>query len=337
MRTHSQNSQAALLDIRDLRVRFRTGEGPVTAVDGVSFQVVAGERVAVLGESGSGKSATALALMGLLAPNSEVSGSIRFDGEELVGRSEDSFRLLRGERLALIFQDPLSALNPVYTVGRQIDEMFTRRRGLSRRKARAMTLELMERVQIPHAAARVDDYPHQFSGGMRQRVVIAMALALSPALLIADEPTTALDVTVQQQILRLLRRLSDEEGMALIIISHDLGVVASAAQRVYVMYGGQILEQGDTREVYDRPANPYTLGLMASLPGGLRRGDPLRAIPGAPPDPFAFPSGCRFHPRCYRSVSTCEDLAPSLQEVGGQSRRSRCHFAADVLADNDTR
>ncbi|TDE15122.1 ABC transporter ATP-binding protein [Jiangella asiatica] len=290
-----------------------------------------GERVAVLGESGSGKSATALALMGLLPGSADVSGSILLDGEELVGRGEAGMRSVRGERLALVFQDPLSALNPVYTVGRQISEMFSRRRGLPEREARRRAVELMERVRIPHAAARIDDYPHQFSGGMRQRVVIAMALALSPSLLIADEPTTALDVTVQAQILALLRQLSDEEDMALILISHDLGVVASVAQRVYVMYGGQIVEHGATQPVYDRNAHPYTAGLMASLPDQYSRRERLVAVPGSPPDPRALPAGCRFHPRCGWAESLCETTPPELLPVDDGHRRSRCHFSDRVL------
>jgi oligopeptide/dipeptide ABC transporter ATP-binding protein len=235
--------------------------------------------------------------------------------------------------MALIFQDPLSALNPVYTIGRQIGEMFQRHCGASRRESRSKSIELMERVEIPHADSRVDDYPHQFSGGMRQRAMIAIALSLSPSLLIADEPTTALDVTVQAEILGLLRRISAQDGTALILISHDLGVVASTAEHIAVMYSGQVVEQGVTEHVYERPAHPYTRGLLRSLPGE-DGGGRLQAIPGAPPDPLNTPSGCRFHPRCEWAQPECAAQIPELNLLslaGVGARRSRCYFAEDVL------
>jgi oligopeptide transport system ATP-binding protein len=321
-----------LLEVRDLCVAFRTSRGPVQVLDRVSFDLEAGERAAMVGESGSGKSVTALAILGLLPDTATISGSVMFQGRELVGLPDAELRALRGEEIALVFQDPLSALNPVYTVGHQVAEMFRRRRGLSKRESRERAVDVMQRVRIPHASVRFDQYPHQFSGGMRQRALIAMALALGPSLLIADEPTTALDVTVEAEITELLRVLSDEEGMALLFISHDLGVVASVAERVTVLYGGQVFEQGDVRSVYEHPMNPYTIGLLRSIPsGGDARGADLVGIPGRPPDPAAWPTGCRFHPRCWRAEERCEDGPVATAEVG-RGRLSRCHFATELTA-----
>lgn len=287
----------------------------------------------MVGESGSGKSVTALAILGLLPSDTcSVSGSVRLRGQELVGLPDEELRAIRGEEISLVFQDPLSALNPVYTVGRQVAELYRRRRGLSKRESRELAIDAMQRVRIPHPAARYDEYPHQFSGGMRQRALIAMALALQPGLLMADEPTTALDVTVEAEITDLLRALSDEEEMALLFISHDLAVVAGVAQNVTVLYAGQVVEQGPTRAVYDEPANPYTVGLLRSIPeGGDGRSDDLVAIPGRPPDPVAWPGGCRFHPRCWRAEELCGEQAPELVRIGETVRTSRCHFAEEIL------
>jgi oligopeptide transport system ATP-binding protein len=319
---------APLLQVEDLRVQFRTATGPITAVDGLSFEVAPGETLAVLGESGSGKSVTAQAVMGLLQAGRVTGGQIVYDGVDLLTRPAADVRRLRGPEMAMVFQDPLSSLNPVFRVGTQIGEMFRRHRGASRREAKAAAVDLMKRVGIPDAANRVDDYPHQFSGGMRQRVMIAMAIALNPRLLIADEPTTALDVTVQAQVMALLAGLQREYGMALVLITHDLGVVADVADRMLLMYAGRAAETGRIREVYEHPAHPYTAGLMASLPGDQER---LTPIPGAPPNLAALPPGCPFHPRCPYAVDRCRDEPPPLRPVPGAGRAAACHRAEEVL------
>jgi oligopeptide transport system ATP-binding protein len=322
------NRRAPLLQVEDLRVQFRTTTGVITPVDGLSFEVAPGETLAVLGESGSGKSVTAQAVMGLLQAGRVTGGRIVYDGVDLLTRPAAEARRLRGPEMAMVFQDPLSSLNPVFRVGTQIGEMFRRHRGASRREAKAAAVDLMKRVGIPDAANRVDDYPHQFSGGMRQRVMIAMAIALDPRLLIADEPTTALDVTVQAQVMALLAGLQREYGMALVLITHDLGVVADVADRMLLMYAGRAAETGRIREVYERPAHPYTAGLMASLPGDQER---LTPIPGAPPNLAALPSGCPFHPRCPYAVDRCRDEPPPLRPVPGAGRAAACHRAEEVL------
>jgi oligopeptide/dipeptide ABC transporter ATP-binding protein len=324
---------ADLLEVDGLSVEFRTGGGVVRVVDGVSLRVGEGETVAVLGESGSGKSVSSLAVLGLLPRPAGriVAGSIRFRGTELTTLGDRELRELRGERMAMVFQDPQTALNPVMTVGAQIGEAARRRRGLSRRAARKKAIEMMRLVRIPDAERRVDDYPHQFSGGMRQRVVIAMALALDPDLVIADEPTTALDVTVQQQIMSLLRDLQRSRGVGLVLISHDLGVVAGAADRVVVMYGGRVVESGPLRPVYDHPAHPYTVGLMRSVPE-TDGDEPLVPIPGSPPSPGRLPAGCAFHPRCPMATDRCRTEVPALSPVG-DDRASACHYAEEVQRD----
>ncbi|GGV75252.1 MULTISPECIES: ABC transporter ATP-binding protein [Streptomyces] len=321
-----------LLEVRDLHVEFRTREGVAHAVNGVGYAVDAGETLAVLGESGSGKSVTAQAVMGILdtPPGRVTGGQVLFRGRDLLTLPEQERRRIRGAAIAMIFQDALSALNPVMTVGDQLAEMFTVHRGLSRRAARAKAVELMERVRIPAAAQRVRDFPHQFSGGMRQRIMIAMALALEPDLIIADEPTTALDVTVQAQVMDLLADLRREYGMGLILITHDLGVVADVADRIAVMYAGRIVEQAPVHELYKRPAHPYTRGLLDSVPRLDRKGRELYAIRGLPPSLLHIPPGCAFHPRCPIARDVCRTDVPPLYEVS-PTRGSACHFWRECL------
>ncbi|GAA2814936.1 ABC transporter ATP-binding protein [Kribbella solani] len=322
-----------LLSVRELRVEFATSGGVVTAVDGASFDVAAGETVALLGESGSGKSVTAQALLGIVPkPAGRVTGgSVSYDGRDLLAAG--TAKSLRGREIAMVFQDPLSSLNPVFRVGTQIGEMFRRHRGASRKQARAEALELMKRVGIPAASKRLDDYPHQFSGGMRQRVMIAMALALAPKLLIADEPTTALDVTVQAQIMDLLTRLQAEEGMSLVLITHDLGVVADVADRVVLMYAGRVVETGPLREVYEHSAHPYTSGLMASVPALDGPRDRLTPIQGAPPDLLALPTGCSFNPRCQYADALCTTTQPELAHLPTRpaTHQAACHHPEGAL------
>jgi oligopeptide transport system ATP-binding protein len=315
--------------VEDLAVEFPTPDGVVAAVNGVSFGLSAGETLAVVGESGSGKSVTAMAAMGLVeAPGRVTAGRVRFEGVELLALPEDERRRVRGPGMAMVFQDALSALNPVFSVGFQIGEMLRVHEGLGRREARARAVELLERVRIPGAAGRVGDYPHQFSGGMRQRVMIAMALALDPRVLIADEPTTALDVTVQAQILELLAGLRAEGGMGLLLITHDLGVVAEVADRVAVMYAGRIVEAGPAGDVLVAPRHPYTQGLLASMPG-RRPGQRLEPITGAPPSLSRIPPGCPFHPRCPWVIDRCRTELPPLEGPGG--REAACWRAEEVV------
>jgi oligopeptide transport system ATP-binding protein len=327
-----------LLRVRDLAVEFRARVGLVKAVDGVSLSLRESETLAVLGESGSGKSVTALAIMGLVAkPAGRITrGEILFRGQDLARTPEEELQKVRGARISMIFQDPLSSLNPVLTVGYQIGEVLRHHRRASRREAKAKAVELMERVRIPDANRRVNDYPHQFSGGMRQRVMIAMALALDPEILIADEPTTALDVTVQKQIMDLLKDIQEQEKMGLVLITHDVGVVADVADRVAVMYAGRIVETGGIREVYDRPAHPYTLGLMRSVPAIDQKASRLVPIEGSPPDLLSVPPGCSFHPRCPFARERCERDDPPLREML-PGRRSACHYAEEVLDTANTR
>jgi oligopeptide transport system ATP-binding protein len=326
---------APLLRVVDLHVRFDTRTGPVNVLSGVSFDLLPGETLAVLGESGSGKSVTARAIMGLLPQPAGkiIGGSIFFDGVDLVSRPPEYVRELCGPELAMIFQDPLSSLNPVHRVGRQIAESAGRSSRVSRAEARELAIELMQRVGIPDAARRVDDYAHQFSGGMRQRVMIAIALAQRPRLLIADEPTTALDVTVQAQIMSLLADLQAEYGMALMLITHDLGVVADVADRVLLMYAGRVVETGRIRDVYDFPAHPYAEGLMASLPSLEITNRRLTPISGSPPDMRALPSGCAFRTRCRYAIERCAQERPSLRHPEGwtEGHLAACHRSEEVL------
>jgi oligopeptide transport system ATP-binding protein len=321
-----------LLEVEHLSVEFATDVGTVRAVRDVSWHLDAGETLAILGESGSGKSVSAQAVMGILdvPPARITSGAIRFRGADMLTMSKDEQRAIRGAQISMVFQDALSALNPVFTVGSQIAEMFRVHQGASKKEALVKAGELMERVNIPSAHDRVKDYPHQFSGGMRQRVMIAMALALDPAIIIADEPTTALDVTVQAQIMDLLLELQRENGMGIVLITHDLGVVAEVADRIAVMYAGAIVETGPIAQVFSEPAHPYTVGLMSSVPRVDQVGGRLSPILGSPPSLSQIPSGCSFHPRCPRAEAVCSVESPALREVTA-GRRSACHFAEDVL------
>ncbi|MEN3611375.1 ABC transporter ATP-binding protein [Plantactinospora sp. ZYX-F-223] len=321
-----------LLEVRDLFVEFRTRDGVAKVINGVSYHLDAGETLAVLGESGSGKSVTAQAIMGILdmPPAVIPSGQILYRGTDLLKLSEEERRKVRGKQISMIFQDALSALNPVFPVGWQIGEMLRLREGLSRAQAKRRAIELMELVKIPAARQRIGDYPHQFSGGMRQRVMIAMSLALDPAVLIADEPTTALDVTVQAQIMDLLGELRRDLNMAMILITHDLGVVADVADRIAVMYAGRIVEHADVHSLYEAPAHPYTKGLLESIPRLDLKGQRLTTIKGLPPNLMRIPSGCPFHPRCPYARQECVDVVPAVRSFGN-GRTSTCHFAQEVL------
>ncbi|CAN7420901.1 ABC transporter ATP-binding protein [Pseudorhodoferax sp. LjRoot39] len=300
-----------LLQVRDLRIGLTTQRGPADAVRGVSFDLARGETLGIVGESGCGKSITVMSLMGLLPANARVGGSIRFGGQELVGLPESAMCKIRGNRIGMIFQEPMTALNPVHTIARQVAEPLRLHRGLSKADARREALALLDRVGIPDAAQRLDAYPHQFSGGQRQRIMIAMALACEPDLLIADEPTTALDVTIQKQILDLLAELVAERGMALILISHDLGVIAQTVSRMLVMYGGSVVESGPTAAVFAARAHPYTQGLFAARPAlGAAKGHRLATIAGSVPELVDLPPGCPFAGRCAYTVPACEATPP---------------------------
>ncbi len=324
----------ALLDVQDLFVEFHTRDGVARVINGVSLRLYRGETLALLGESGSGKSVTAQAILGILDTPPAVirSGSIDFDGTNLLDLPEQARREVRGRDIAMIFQDALSALNPVFPVGWQIAEPLVHRAGLSRHDALARAIGLMERVHIPGARSRVHDYPHQFSGGMRQRVMIAMALALNPRVLIADEPTTALDVTVQAQIMDLLAELRRDANLSLMLITHDLGVVADVADRIAVMYAGRIVEHADVHALYEAPAHPYTRGLLESIPRVDQRGQMLTTIPGLPPSLLRIPSGCPFHPRCRYAQRICLEAPPPPIVLAG-GRTSLCHFAEEVVRE----
>ncbi|AHI00953.1 ABC transporter ATP-binding protein [Kutzneria albida] len=319
------------LDVRDLRVHFPTDDGLVRSVDGLSYRLERGKTLGIVGESGSGKSVSSLAVLGL-HKRARISGEIWLDGEELVGADEEHVRGLRGKKMAMIFQDPLSAMHPYYTVGQQIVEAYRIHHRVSKAVARKHAIEMLDRVGIPQPNSRVDDYPHQFSGGMRQRAMIAMALSCDPELLIADEPTTALDVTVQAQILDLIRDLQREFGSAVVIITHDLGVVAELADDILVMYGGRCVENGPSTEIFDNPQHPYTWGLLGSMPRLDReRSDRLMPIKGTPPSLINVPSGCAFHPRCaYAELvgGACGYEVPQLREVGG-GHQVACHLSQE--------
>jgi oligopeptide transport system ATP-binding protein len=321
-----------LLEVDGLFVEFRTRDGVARVLNGVSYAVDAGETLAVLGESGSGKSVTAQAIMGILdvPPAVVTGGEIRYRGENLLAAAEDRRTEIRAQGIAMIFQDALSALNPVFTVGFQIEEQLRVRLGVTRREARVRAVELLDLVRIPHAKRRVRQYPHEFSGGMRQRAMIAMSLALDPEVLIADEPTTALDVTVQAQIMDLLAEIQAERRMGLILITHDLGVVAEVADRIAVMYAGRIVEHADAVSLYRRPGHPYTAALMDSLPRLDLKGAELNTIKGLPPSLLNIPPGCPFHPRCLMAQDLCRTDVPTGHRLG-LGRTSACHFAEELV------
>jgi len=329
VRSNNPDTGTALLRVRNLRTEFKVGQDSVKAVNDVSFDVNPGDVLGIVGESGSGKSVTARSIMRMVrAPGEIVGGSVEFNGEDLLLLPEREMRRRRGSGVAMVFQDPQAALNPVMTIGAQIIEALTLH-GTDKRSARRRAVELLDQVGIPDAAVKVDQYPHQFSGGMRQRVVIAIALANEPTLLIADEPTTALDVTIQAQILRLLLKLRTELGLAIAIITHDMGVVAEMCSKVAVMYGGRVVEEGTVEQVLRRPRHPYTAALLAAMPrlDDERLGQPLPAIPGSPPDPSALPPGCAFASRCRFVEDGCRHDIPSLLQIGGEGQLSACFVA----------
>jgi len=320
-----------MLEVSSLSVTFRSREGDMEALRGVSFAIASGESVGVVGESGSGKSLTSAAIMGLLPANAIVSGSVRLLGQELLGAKESTLRDLRGRRMAVIAQDALTALNPVHTVGAQIAEAIkVHDRTLSKAELRSRAIELLDLVGIPQPASRVDNYPHEFSGGMRQRALIAMCVANEPDLVIADEPTTALDVTVQAQVLDVLERIQDRTDSSLMLITHDLGVVAGVADRVVVMYSGSLVEDGDVDSVFHDTSHPYTRGLLASLPrlDAHDRSEPLYRIPGFQPPPAQRPQGCPFHPRCDIAIAGLCDVETPAVHVVGPSHQATCHAIA---------
>ncbi len=330
--TPGTGSSDALLSVRDLRTYFHTDAGVVKAVDGVSFDIKKGEVLGIVGESGSGKSITAMSILGLIPvpPGRIESGQILWKGKDLLTATDKELRKIRGGQIAMIFQDPMSSLNPVYTIGNQIEEMVRTHQDVTKQAARKRAIEMLALVGIPKPEQRVDDYPHQFSGGMRQRAMIAMALACEPELLICDEPTTALDVTVQAQVLEVIEKSAQELGAAILLITHDLGVVAGMTDRVMVMYGGQIVEKAQVDDLFYTPCMPYTWGLLSSIPrldeatGATRR---LLPIPGAPPLMSQPPAGCRFSPRCEHVMPACRSAVPDLLQISGAGKD---HFARCV-------
>ena len=331
-----------VLSVRDLTVDFPSGDGAVHAVRGVSYELYPGEVLGIVGESGSGKSVTSMAVMGLLPKTARVSGSVRFRGEELLGKSDKELTRVRGKNIAMIFQDPMTSLNPVYKIGYQLAEAVRAHNDVTRQQARKRAIELLDLVNIPQPDKRADQYPHEFSGGMRQRVVIAIAMANDPDVIIADEPTTALDVTVQAQVLESLRSAQRETGAAMVLITHDLGVVAGQADRVLVMYAGKPVEIGTVEDIYYNPRMPYTLGLLGSLPRlDNRHQSRLTPIQGAPPSLVNLPPGCPFTPRCPIAVDICQTREPDLEPVdaagafattGVRGHQSACHLK-DQVAD----
>ena len=320
-----------LLAVRDLHVAFPTDDGLVRAVNGVTFDVFPGETLAVVGESGSGKSVTAMALMRLLPETAQIDGQMVFDGRDVMGMTTRDMRKLTGNEIAMIFQDPMTAMNPVFTVGHQLDEaILIHNSNVTSKEARKKSIEMLDLVGIPQADIRYDNYPHEFSGGMRQRAMIAMAIANQPKLLIADEPTTALDVTIQAQVIEVMQQAQEATGAAMMLITHDLGLVAGVADRVQVMYGGRLFETGDTDTIYYESQNPYTRGLMSSIPSFAERTDHrLDPIPGSPPSALNFPDGCVFRPRCQHATDKCREEVPELRSIGDE-HQTRCHYAEEL-------
>jgi oligopeptide transport system ATP-binding protein len=327
-------NNGTILSVKDLRTYFQTDDGVVKAVDGITFELKKGETLGIVGESGSGKSVTNLSVIRLIPepPGKIVSGEIMFDGRNIMDLTKEEVRKIRGKRITMIFQDPMTSLNPFMKISRQLGEITELHLGHSRSQSRAHAIQMLEMVGIPDARNRVDDYPHEFSGGMRQRVMIAMALSCEPELLIADEPTTALDVTIQAQILELIRKLKDELGTSVILITHDLGVVAGMTDNIIVMYAGKVFEQAPTRELFAAPGNPYTKGLLRSVPDPAHeQGEPLYQIPGLPPDVAHLPAGCPFAPRCEYAQDICHTEYPPFVQIN-EAHSSLCHFALEVHA-----
>ncbi len=320
----------SLLDIEDLRVTFATADGDVNAVNGVSFAIDKGETLAIVGESGSGKSQTAFAAMGLLAKNGRAAGVARFDGQDLLSLSQGQLNKIRSKDMAMIFQDPMTSLNPYLRVSEQMAEVLMLHQGISKSAAVTEAVRMLDAVRIPDARARVTMYPHEFSGGMRQRIMIAMSLLCQPRLLIADEPTTALDVTVQAQIMQVLSDIRNDFGTAIILITHDLGIVAGFCDRTLVMYGGQIMEEGPTDDIFASPDHPYTSGLLKAVPRLDREDATLATIAGEPPDMSSLPPGCPFSPRCGQLLNNCQAERPALQAAG--DRRRACHLSVQEVA-----
>jgi oligopeptide transport system ATP-binding protein len=320
-----------VLEVRNLRTEFGPVERPLVAVDDVSFTVREGEILGLVGESGSGKSITLRSILGIVQPRGRVRGNILWKGRDLAALDEAGMRAVRGREIAMIFQEPMSSLNPLLTVGLQIEENLVAHTDLDTRARKARAVELLEMVGIPAARSRLSDFPHEFSGGMRQRVMIAIALASNPRLLLADEPTTALDVTIQDQILRLIQQLAEELGMAMILVTHDMAVVAETCDRVAVMYGGRLCETGETVEVIGNARHPYTLGLLRSIPRDVPPRTPLYSIPGAPPSLAAMPAGCAYTARCPVAGFECRDLRPTLAALPGGGRLA-CHRSPEAAA-----
>jgi oligopeptide/dipeptide ABC transporter ATP-binding protein len=318
----------SLLSLEDLCISFPSDRAPVRTVDQVSFNVHGQDFLGIVGESGSGKTLTALSIIRLLPSNALSSGRIRFKGIDLMARSAEDMQEIRGNEISMIFQEPMTSLNPVFTVGNQIAEVLIRHEDVSRKEAMGMAVELLRVVQIPSPERRVREYPHQLSGGMRQRVMIAMAIACNPSLLIADEPTTALDVTIQAQILELLGQLRTKNSMSLIFITHDLGIVANYARRVEVMYAGRIVEEASVKEIFQVPRHPYTIGLLESLPG--KKGEKLRPIPGTVPASGELPEGCKFSTRCRYVIEECRRAEPELLPTGERTHLSRCFRSSEL-------
>lgn len=324
-----------LLEVRQLGVKFQTPDGMVSAVNGVSFALNRGQTLGIVGESGSGKSQSVLAMMGLLAINGRATGQVLYHGQDLLSMPKADLNRIRGNRIAMIFQDPMTSLNPYLTVERQMTEVLEFHKGMSRKEARAKAIQALDAVKLPEAARRIRMYPHEFSGGMRQRVMIAMALLCEPDVLIADEPTTALDVTVQAQILMLMRELQRDFGTAIVMITHDLGVVAGLCDEVMVLYGGQVMEQGNAEAIFYRPSHPYTAGLLAAVPR-LEGGDaPMLAIPGAPPNMARLPAGCPFTERCAMALPHCGTVRPVFAPAAHDAQVLRaCHLNIEDVTQN---
>ena len=320
---------AQLIEVKNLHTSFFTPDGEVKAVDGVSLEIAEGKTLGLVGESGCGKSVTALSVMRLVPspPGKVVGGEILYRGRDLLKLDGEAMRKIRGNEISMIFQEPMTSLNPVFTIGNQIGEAIRLHQGLGRKETREKTIEMLRLVKIADPEQRIDDYPHQLSGGMRQRVMIAMALSCNPSLLIADEPTTALDVTIQAQILELMKELQQKLGMSLLLITHDLGVVAEQADEVAIMYAGKVVERAKAKEIFDRPLHPYTVGLLNSLPGaGNHKKKRLDAIPGMVPSPLELPGGCRFRDRCPKAAGICAEAEPELAEKG-KEHWAACYFA----------